>query len=70
MTLTRETVARQQVAEACRNILGTDTADAIIKNQSLAWAVVAAMERATTEHDPASIECIRGWVKAQREASS
>lgn len=70
MTLTRETVSRQQVADACRNILGKDTTDAIIKNQSLAWAVVAAMNIATTEHDPVSIECIRGWVKTQREALS
>ena len=47
------------VEDACRAILGTKAANAIIESQGVHWAIVAAMVIATTADDPDAIQTIR-----------
>lgn len=45
--------------EACYSILGAELAHAIIADQGLSWAVVAAMAEATTDDNPEAIAALR-----------
>jgi hypothetical protein len=58
------------IEEACRIILGNKIAAAIIKDQGVHWAVVAAMCEAKTNHDPRALKAIRDWNSAQKAGSS
>ena len=48
---------------ACHIILGDSIAYAIIANQGVHWAVVAAMAAATKDQDPRALQALRDWVK-------
>ena len=53
-------------SDACRQILGCKTADAIIADQGVHWAVVAAMAAATTRHDLTAVEALREYVSIEK----
>lgn len=54
------------INEACRKILGGKTAVAIIADQGLHWAVVAAMAAATTDDDAEAIRTLREHVQNEK----
>jgi hypothetical protein len=54
------------IEEACRIILGNKIAAAIINDQGVHWAVVAAMSVAQTNHDSRALKAIRDWNTAQK----
>ncbi len=58
------------IEEACRVILGNKLAAAIIADQGVHWAVVAAMTEAKTNHDPRALKAIRDWNAEQKRAAS
>jgi hypothetical protein len=49
--------------------MGEKLALAIIADQGIHWAVVAAMAEATTDDDPAAIAAIDEWNALQKTAS-
>ncbi len=57
------------IEQACRNILGRTVANAIIEDQGIHWAVVAAMDKAITADDPLSIAKIRAWNAEQKQVT-
>jgi hypothetical protein len=57
------------IREACASIMGEKLALAIIADQGIHWAVVAAMAEATTDDDPAAIAAIDEWNALQKTAS-
>jgi hypothetical protein len=57
------------IEDAVASILGRRTAEAIIKNRSIHWAVVAAIGATVPgESDPEAIAAIRKW-NAERKAA-
>jgi hypothetical protein len=56
------------ITEACVAILGHDAAAAIIRNQGIRWAVVAAMAVARTSDDPSALEAIDRYNKSKSAA--
>ena len=57
------------IREACASIMGEKLARAIIADQGIHWAVVAAMAEAKTSDDPAAIAAIDAW-NAQQKATA
>lgn len=57
------------IEDACRIILGNKIAAAIIADQGIHWAVVAAMTEAKTNHDPRALQAIRDWNGEQKAAA-
>lgn len=57
------------IEQACRIILGNKIAAAIIADQGVHWAVVAAMCEAKTNHDPRGLLAIRDWNAEQKRAA-
>ncbi len=55
------------IREACCSIMGEKLACAIITDQGIHWAVVAAMADATTGDDPAAIQAIDTWNALQKQ---
>jgi hypothetical protein len=55
------------IEEASRVVPGNKLAEAIIADQGVHWAVVAAMCEAKTNHDPRALKAIRDW-NAQRKS--
>lgn len=58
------------IEQACRIILGNKLAAAIIEEQGIHWAVVAAMTDARTSDDPRALAAIRKWNDDQKAADS
>lgn len=56
------------IDEACRSILGERLAGAIINDQGIHWAVVAAMAQAQVTDDRRALAAIRKWNERQRSA--
>ena len=56
---------RMSIERAVGLVLGDDLADAIIAENGIHWAVVAAMCDATTDDDPEAIAVIRAWKDEQ-----
>lgn len=54
-----QTKGEMTIEEACHSILGGEVAHAIITEQSLEWAIVAAMAAARTSHPPEAIAAIK-----------
>ena len=57
------------IREACTSIMGEKLARAVIADQGIHWAVVAAMAEAKISDDPAAIAAIDAW-NAQQKATS
>lgn len=55
------------IEQACRIILGNKLAAAIIADQGIHWAVVAAMAQAKTNDDPRALQSIRDWCSRQSD---
>jgi len=53
------------IEQALFSILGDEAAHAIIADQGIHWAVVAAMAVATTADDPRAIKAIREWGRGE-----
>lgn len=58
------------IEEACRVILGNKLAAAIIDDQGVHWAVVAAMAKAVNGDDQRALKAIREWTAEQKRAAS
>lgn len=56
------------IETALATILGDKLAHDIIADQSIQWAVVAAMSHSTLDDDPEAIQTIRDWLAEQRAA--
>lgn len=56
------------IEEACCSIMGDKLANAIIMDQGVHWAVVAAMADARTSHDPEAIATLRAYVREKRNS--
>jgi len=54
------------IREAISAIIGAKLAQAIIADQGIHWAVVAAMAEATTSDDPQVLQTIRIWNAQQK----
>lgn len=54
------------IREAVSAIIGDKAARAIIADQGLHWAVIAAMAAAKTSDDPRAIAAIRAWNAEQK----
>lgn len=55
------------IREAVASIIGESLASAIIADQGIHWAVVAAMAEATTSDDPKAIAAINTWRAQQKQ---
>lgn len=58
------------IEEACRIILGNKIAAAVIAEQGVHWAVVAAMAKAVNGDDQRAIKAIRDWSDEQKRRAS
>jgi leucyl aminopeptidase len=58
------------LTEACRTILGKETADAIIADQGELWAAVAAIAAAKTSHPLPALERLREHLRQCRAGES
>jgi hypothetical protein len=56
------------IEQAVRVILGNKLAEAIMADQGIHWAVIAAMTQATTMDDPRALAAIRKWNNEQKGA--
>ena len=57
------------IHEAVHAILGDRLAHAIIADQGIHWAVVAAMAQATTDDDPRALAAINAWRAEQKRGA-
>jgi len=55
------------IREAVESIIGERLAAAIIADQGIHWAVVAAMAEAETSDNPRAIAAIRAWRAEQKD---
>jgi hypothetical protein len=52
---------RMSIEQACAAILGTEAAGAILRDQGVRWAVVAAMAVAKRSDDPDALDAINRY---------
>lgn len=54
--------------QACAAVLGKKAAEAIIKDQGLAWCAVAAIAAAKTSDPPQALKALRSYLDQQRRS--